>query len=213
MVQLSDLRARLDPQNPGSGSIASSRSDESGNRAAVAAVLRERGALELLFIRRSEHPLDPWSGHMAFPGGRVDPEDRDELAAAVRETREELALDLALHGELLGELAAVQAVARGRRLPLVIQPYVFVLGEPELMLTPNHEVAEAVWVPLDFFLTPGNRQRMSYDRDGLQIELPCYRFAGREIWGLTLRMVDDIAARLGGEVGGWPAIANAAHRP
>jgi 8-oxo-dGTP pyrophosphatase MutT (NUDIX family) len=165
-------------------------------QAAVAAVFREQSELELLFIRRAEHPLDPWSGHMAFPGGRVDPGDRDPLSAAVRETREELALDLVASGRLLGRLAEVPAIARGRRVPLVIQPYVFALataGEPELV--PSEEVAEVLWVPFSYLQAPANRQTLRYRRDGIDVELPCYRYQGREIWGLTLRMIDDLLGR------------------
>ena len=63
--------------------------------ASVALVLRERdGDIEALFIRRAEHDGDPWSGDLAFPGGRIDPEDVDARAAAERETLEELALDI-----------------------------------------------------------------------------------------------------------------------
>ena len=55
-------------------------------RAAVAAIFTP--TLELLFMRRAEVSGDPWSGHLAFPGGRVDPTDRDDLHAAMRETEE-----------------------------------------------------------------------------------------------------------------------------
>src|SRR5262245_34151321 len=74
-----------------------------GERAAVAAILLPRDdTFEILLIRRAERPTDLWSGHMAFPGGRRSPEDRDLLATAVRETEEEVGLDLARHGELVG---------------------------------------------------------------------------------------------------------------
>ena len=109
--------------------------------AAVAAVVRDgaEGA-EMLFIRRAENEHDPWSGQMAFPGGRQDPGDPSPLAAAIRETREELDLDLERGGVCLGRLSDVAAVSRGRPLSLVIIPFVFrIQGEPAF--DPNHEVA------------------------------------------------------------------------
>ena len=121
-------------------------------QAAVAAVARdtERG-VELLFIRRAERSGDPWSGHMAFPGGRVDPGDADPLAAAVRETREEIDLDLRAHAELVGELSDVPAMAHGKPLPMVVVPFVFAMNTAALpTLNPNHEVQETLWVPLEF---------------------------------------------------------------
>jgi 8-oxo-dGTP pyrophosphatase MutT (NUDIX family) len=161
-------------------------------RAAVSAVFRD-GAdeAELLFIHRAEHPDDPWSGHMAFPGGRVDPGDETSLAGALREAREELDLDLTRHGRLLGRLSDVRAVARGRRLPLVIEPYVFELrGAP--VLTPNHEVATVVWVPLSFLTDHGHRSTMQWRVDNISIPLPCYRYNEHVIWGLTLQMLDEL---------------------
>jgi 8-oxo-dGTP pyrophosphatase MutT (NUDIX family) len=165
-------------------------------RAAVSAVLRD-GAdeAELLFIHRAEHPDDPWSGHMAFPGGRIDPDDETSLAGALREASEELDLDLDGDGRLLGRLSDVRAVARGRRLPLVIEPFVFELkGSPEL--TPKHEVAAIVWVPMSFLAERSNRSTMQWKMDEMSISLPCYRFEGYVIWGLTLQMLDELLALL-----------------
>jgi 8-oxo-dGTP pyrophosphatase MutT (NUDIX family) len=163
-------------------------------QAAVAAILREReGAVEVLFIRRAEHPKDPWSGHMAFPGGRVDPEDQDAFAAALRETREELALDLGVHAQHLGELSHLVTVAHGKPLPLIIVPFVFELaGDPAVVV--NHEVEEAVWVPLAFLLDKANRSTLPWTFAGATITLPCYRYEGRVIWGLTLKMLDELLA-------------------
>ncbi len=161
-------------------------------RAAVAAILRPATAgPELLFIHRAEDPRDPWSGHMAFPGGKVDETDDGVLAAALRETREEVGLDLEREAIPVGRLSDVRAVGRGRPLSMVISPFVFELRTtPELRT--NHEVEAAVWVPVAFLADHANRETMPYNRYGLSLELPCYRFRGHLIWGLTLGMADDL---------------------
>jgi len=165
-------------------------------KAAVAAVVRDgdEGA-ELLFIHRAEDPRDPWSGHMAFPGGRMDPEDATEQAAAIRETREELALDLDAGGEFLGRLSDVAAMSRGRPLSLVIVPHVFVIdGDPKL--EPNYEVAEVLWVPLGYLADYDNRSTLDWKLGQMTIPLPCYRYKDKVIWGLTFGMVDELLSLL-----------------
>ena len=166
--------------------------EEGMTRAAVAAVLRPGAeGTELLFIHRAEDPRDPWSGHMAFPGGRVDPGDPDPMAAAIRETREEVGLELDAVGEPIGRLADMRAIGRGKPLSMVISPFVFVVNTVP-PLVPNHEVAAVVWVPTDFITDRSNRETMPYRRGGLSMELPCYRYQGHLIWGLTLGMVDEL---------------------
>lgn len=161
-------------------------------RAAVAAVLRDgEEDAELLFIHRAEDPRDPWSGHMAFPGGRLDPSDEGLLAAALRETREEVGLDLSFDGERIGRLSDVPAVGRGRPLNMVITPFVFSI-ESLPSLTPNHEVEAIVWVPIGFLADRSNRSTFSYRRYGLSFELPSYQFGEHLIWGLTFGMVDEL---------------------
>src|SRR5262245_53024880 len=100
--------------------------DEGLKRAAVAVVLRDAPAgFEILFIRRAEHPQDPWSGQIAFPGGRSEPGDADLRATAIRETAEELGLDLEAGAEYLGALDELRAMARMRPMNLAIAPFVF----------------------------------------------------------------------------------------
>ena len=165
---------------------------EGQTRAAVAAVLRPgEGGAEFLFIHRADDPRDPWSGHMAFPGGRVNPGDADSLAAAVRETREEVGLDLAASAEHVGRLSDVAAIGRGRPMNMVITPFVFTVGSVP-PLEPNYEVETVVWVPASFLADHRNRESMEYQRAGLFLELPCYRYQDHLIWGLTLGMVDEL---------------------
>ena len=162
-------------------------------RAAVAIVVRESAeGTQVLLIRRAEHPGDPWSGHMGFPGGREDPEDDSLLATAIRETFEELALDLRQVGRLLGQLAPLPAVARGRPVGMTIVPFVFELtGNAELIY--SDEVAEAVWVPIDPLLHGHLRTTFAADRGGGElVNLPAHDVEGRIVWGLTYRMLDSL---------------------
>jgi 8-oxo-dGTP pyrophosphatase MutT (NUDIX family) len=162
-------------------------------RAAVAIVVREgTDGPQVLLIRRAEHPDDPWSGHMAFPGGREDPADESLFATAIRETLEELALDLRTAGHLLGRLAPLPAVARGRPVGMTIVPFVFELTA-DAELTYSDEVAEAVWVPLDPLLQGTLRTTLAVDDGrGERLQLPAHDVEGRIVWGLTYRMLDSL---------------------
>lgn len=165
-------------------------------RAAVAAVFRP--GPDLLFIRRAEREGDPWSGHMAFPGGRSAPVDRDVVHTATRETLEEVGLDLEAEGTLLGQLDELATPTRSRRRsPLVVVPYVFSLARNPV-LVPNYEVAEVHWFPLDRLLAGEGRGTLVYHYEGAELELPCVRLDGTTIWGITLRMVDELLERLAG---------------
>jgi 8-oxo-dGTP pyrophosphatase MutT (NUDIX family) len=160
--------------------------------AAVAVVLRARGGdLEALLIHRAERTSDPWSGHMAFPGGRLEPGDASPLRAAIREAGEEVGLDLDDEATCLGRLSDAVPQGRGRRLGLAIEPFVFVLhGDPALRL--GDEVQNVVWVPLRFLRDRDHRSSMWYWRAVVPVRLPCYRYHGHLIWGLTLRILDEI---------------------
>jgi len=180
-VDLDELRSRLGQHRP--------RVLASPRQAAVAAVLRPSdGGAEVLLIKRAEHPNDAWSGHMALPGGRRDPDDRDLLATALRETREELGLALG-PSELLGQLDDVPTHRAG----LTVRPYVFAVeGEPPLQ--PNHEVAEALWTPLGP-LRRGERDRVyRYEGEGGTLSFPAFDVDGRVVWGLTYRMLRSLFA-------------------
>lgn len=161
-------------------------------QAAVAVVLRaSNGTTETLFIKRAEKNGDPWSGHMAFPGGHRDPGDADLCAAAVRETAEEIGLDISA-APLLGELPWQRPMSVRRS--MLVAPFVFEIdGDPSFEL--NHEVAEAVWTPLAPMYHGHNAERSTppFDADAPAVgpnTFTGFRLAGGHfVWGMTYRMV------------------------
>ena len=165
---------------------------EPGERAAVCLVVRPDG--HLLFIRRSEREGDPWSGHMAFPGGRMEVEDGSTRRTAARETMEEVGFDPEV-GVYLGALDDLESPPSVQRRRLVITPHVWLLpGRPDLQ--PNQEVASVHWFGLSRLLAGEGRGTFSYEWRGRAVELPVVRLDGTDIWGITLRVVDDLLARL-----------------
>jgi len=170
---------------------------QSTARAAVAAVLRDGDSgAEVLLIRRAARHGDPWSGHMAFPGGRQQPDDRDILSTAMRETLEEVGLDLSARGTLLGRLDEIQAIARGRPAGLTVSPFVFALESPTSLVT-NAEVEEVVWAPLTPIARGERSTTIPYELDGRRYDLPAWDVQGRIVWGLTYRMLETLLEVLG----------------
>ena len=166
------------------------------SRAAVALVFDP--SLNLLFIRRSERVGDPWSGHMAFPGGRVDPGDPDPRGAALRETWEEVGVDLR-SATFVGPLDELASPVRTGRRRLVISPFVWQLSSA-VQTVPNEEVAQTHWFALDRLLAGEGRDTFSFPWGKATVPLPVVRLDGTEIWGITLRIVEDLLRRLQGKV-------------
>ena len=173
----------------------------SARQAAVAMCLRESPELALLFIRRTHAPNDPWSGHMAFPGGRVEPDDQGPLDAAMREAKEEVDVSLS-QAQLLGPLSPQDATRKGRRTPLVIHPFVFRVPSETLPRPDSREVQETVWIPVSHFRGGSQRGTLLYEWNGHRVRLPCFDYDGRQIWGLTLRMLEEFLTLLPGPAGG-----------
>jgi 8-oxo-dGTP pyrophosphatase MutT (NUDIX family) len=159
-------------------------------QAAVAALLSPQAPLNLLLIRRAQHEHDPWSAHMAFPGGKRDSNDRTLLETARRETLEEIGVDLDLGAEFLGRLPE-QRLDRGQSLRLTVQPFVYALTREPVFKT-NHEVEKVVWLPLDG-LTAGSRDTtLVHEYRGNRMVFPAWDLDGDKIWGLTYRMIQSL---------------------
>ena len=179
--------------------------EEASPKAAVAAIFQERaGEIDVLLIRRSKSPNDPWSGHMAFPGGRMERSDPGLLETAYRETFEEIGLDLRTHADMLGRLDDLWSTARGRRSGLIIAPFIFLVRPPFPPLILNNEVEAVVWASLAPLWSGEAATTLPYGDEGCIVELPALRVGQDVVWGLTHRMLQDMftlldAACEGGE--------------
>lgn len=177
------------------GRLVAPRTEE--RRAAIVALLRPAGAddLEILMIKRAEYDGDPWSGHVAFPGGRQEPGDDDLARTAIRETFEETGIDIASSGTILGaldELAPRTPVLP----PLIVRPYVAVVG-PEVEPGESDEVERAFWVPLAALRTPAQWIETTVQVRGGDRIVPSFRHGEFTVWGLTERALRDLMVRLG----------------
>ncbi|KAF7170928.1 hypothetical protein CNMCM5623_003380 [Aspergillus felis] len=149
----------------------------------------QHGTPEVLFIKRASRVGDRWTGHVALPGGKRDPEDTDDRAAAIREASEEVGLNLTTNDYIyIGNLPERIVTTSWGSVPLmVLCPFVFLStrsDSPTLKLQPT-EVASSHWVPLESLLSPSSRTIEYVDmsqrfakRGGLIARLICRSLMG-----------------------------------
>jgi 8-oxo-dGTP pyrophosphatase MutT (NUDIX family) len=161
--------------------------------AAVLVAVTDRHEPGVLLTLRQPH-LRRHAGQIAFPGGRVDPEDRDAVAAALREAQEEIGLDPATV-DVVGT-SDVYRVGTG----FAVTPVIGVVP-PDLPLAPHEaEVAAVFETPLAFLLTPGNHVLRSTVWEGRERRFHEIQWEDRRIWGATAGMIVNLAARLKGAI-------------
>jgi len=171
--------------------------EESVRRAAILLALRARadGEPELLMIKRAEHEGDPWSGHIACPGGRMEPDDHDLAVTAVRETLEETGVDVARDGRLLGHLDDLYP--RTPTLPpIVIRPYI-ALVRADVAIVASHEVAAAFWVPLSALAERGAWTIGTVTVRGVDRRVQVFQHGEYTVWGLTERALRQLLTFMG----------------
>jgi 8-oxo-dGTP pyrophosphatase MutT (NUDIX family) len=160
--------------------------DDGRKRAAVAIVLHGD---RVLLMKRSERAGDPWSAHISLPGGGFKPADGDLQTTAIRETREELGVDLAAT-RCLGSLPPLSPLTSGPH-GMEVTPFVFVADSP-LSPQPGPEAESAFWLSLEVAASgalDGTYRYPSFERD-----LPCWNFEQHVIWGLTYRILGELLA-------------------
>jgi len=183
MATLRDIRSGLASHSP--------LLLEGSSRAAVAMVLRERAhGPEVLLIERSRKEGDPWSGHMAFPGGRLDAGETVEQAAR-RETHEEVGLSLH-DSEPLGRLDDLTGRRAGVSTGLIISAFVFHHHGETSLVYQEAEVAEALWVPVADLSAPDRHIHKPFHGTG-GMAFPGIVVGNPDrhiVWGLTYRFIE-----------------------
>ena len=157
--------------------------------AAVALILREArgGGLEVLFIERAARSGDPWSGQIALPGGRRDRSDESLEDTAIRETREEVGLDLRRDGAIVGALDELRPRVNVLP-PVIVRPFV-ATADAEARIESAGEVAGLFWAPLDEILDPSAAADREIVARGAAAMRPSIEYRGHVIWGMTERIL------------------------
>ncbi len=161
-------------------------------RAAVAVVLHNAAEPHVLLMKRAEREDDPWSGHISLPGGGYHAEDPDLLATAIRETHEELGIDLT-GARVLGSLDPLHPRSSGPR-GIEVTPFVF-LVEEALVPVCGPEALAAFWFPLGRAAAGAFDSTYTYPTS--ELKFPSWDYEGHVIWGLTMRILGDVLAPSG----------------
>jgi len=157
--------------------------------ASVMMILKESGQnYSMLFIKRPENERDPFSGHMAFPGGRMESGDKDKLETAVRETNEEVGININSSGRILGSIDDVNP-NNPRARNYIVTPYLSVLNEEVILKPDANEVEKTVWVPMPHLTDDKNAQVRMRDRGGRLVKDYAYNYEQYIIWGMTGRIL------------------------
>jgi 8-oxo-dGTP pyrophosphatase MutT (NUDIX family) len=185
------IRSALESHRP-----LAAEEDPDVRKAAVALIFRlgNDDALELLFIKRAEYPGDPWSGQIAFPGGREETGDASLVETAIRETREETAIDLARDGRMIGTLDDLRP--RTVRLPpIVVRPFVWLLDRHDALVL-STEIALAFWYPFAALAQTESWHEETVFARGVQINARVFRHEENVIWGMTERILTQLLSLL-----------------
>ncbi len=195
-----DITSRLDVAFAGGGDllfddvepeIVQGSAQELTPAAVLIPLVTHPGGVTVLLTRRTDH-LPDHGGQISFPGGRIEPEDADACAAALRETFEEIGLG-ADHVKVIGQFAE-HGTSTGFR----VIPVVGLVTPPFDLTLDAVEVADAFEVPRDFILDPANCKIETGLRHGRRRRTYAFHYGDRVIWGFTARILAGLARLLEG---------------
>jgi len=176
------------------------RPEESILQAAVSIILRDGdNGTELLMMQRAKHERDPWSGQMSFPGGKIDSQDKDAKAAAIREAFEEVGAELR-DEDFIGQLDDLYGLKVDDVFSVHVACFVF-KPQHELKLKANYEVADMVWLPISALDDRANAFDYKHPKDPA-LSMPAVMINESKdqiLWGLSLRMLANLHELLN-----WP---------
>lgn len=165
--------------------------------ACVVILLRgSKDSLEVGFIRRAVHEQDRWSGQIAFPGGKKEDEDENDMRTALRETFEEIGLQLEA-SNFAGRLDDIQSRKQGEVLDFFIRPFVFYVPTDIETNLAADEVAEFFWVSLQDLRDPKKQTTHKFQRNNMTLQMPAIDLKrDLPLWGLTYFMTQNLLHRL-----------------
>ena len=143
---------------------------------------------EVLILKRAINALDPWSGHLSLPGGKIEPDDYSPLDAAIRETEEEcgIKLEKSQANSLVPEVAGVR-----QNKFIKVMPYHFNLSHrPDIELAYD-EHSHYFWVSIDYLLEKNNHQSDYLSKDHPERQFPYIKVEDNKLWGFTYKVLSD----------------------
>ena len=174
------------------------RKDESLLEAAIAIILRDgEHCTEFLMMQRAHHEDDPWSGQMAFPGGKVELNDTSKKATAIRETQEEVSIQLT-EQNYIGQLDDFYGMKVNNKNNAHVSCFVFKI-KPSVIAKGNHEVADLIWLPMSYLQNPKHAYEYYHPHDS-SVQMPAVLInesKAQILWGLSLRMLTKLYKLVG----------------
>lgn len=163
--------------------------DEITSSSVLLILSQNKGEFGINFIKRASFQGDAFSGHVAFPGGKRKKSDKSALDTAIRETKEEIGINILDYGEIVGSLDTVRPFTQSVS-HFVVKPFVSILND-DVSFKKNYEVEDIFWVSIKHLVDDKNRTTREKIRDGVKIYDYVFNYDNYIIWGLTGRILNQ----------------------